>query len=118
MLFWVLAAIALVLVIGDLIQRYLNVTQIHKRGRLQNQKKAAADAVITGKKVMVAGFKRHRHYVYVVTFSDGTSYQDDCSRIDPKVGKGATYFDEEKAKEIEKKAEEAHQAGVKRDGSL
>ena len=111
---WLLAAIALALVLGDLIHRYLNATQMTKRGKLQYAEKAAEDAVITGREPKVAGTKRNRHYVYVVTFSDGTWYQDVCSRRDPKQGRGVTYFDTEKAEDIEKSALEAHRIALEK----
>lgn len=105
----VLFVIAAALVIGDRVYRYLQDTQIAKRGKLQNAQNAKPDAVIAKAEPAVAGTKRNRHYIYVVTFSDGTVYQDTCGVRDPSLGRHGMRFDNERAAEIEKAAIAAHQ---------
>ncbi len=112
MLLGILCVIAAALVLGDFIYRYLETTQILKRGKLQHPEKARPDAVITGREPKVAGAKRTRHYIYVVTFSDGTVYQDVCGVRDPRLGRHGMRFDEARAEEIVQKAAEAHRAAA------
>ena len=104
-----LSIIAAALVIGDLISRYLEATQVTKRGKLQNKEKAEKGADIVRAEPMVLGTKRNRHYVYKIVFSDGTTYQDVCGIRDPSLGRNGMRGDNERAEMIKKQAVEAHE---------
>lgn len=109
MLLIILWIIAAALVIGDLVHRYLKATQITKRGKLQNRDRAVPGSEIIKTEPRVVGTKRSKHYIYVVTFADGTVYQDVCGIRDPQLGKHGMRFDNSRAEEIVKKAAEAHE---------
>lgn len=105
--------IVVVLVIGFLIYTFIRDNEFSVQGKLQNREQAQAGATIVSAEPKIVGTKRSKHYVLVVTFSDGTIYQDRCS--DQKNGwmKYTIWLDKEQIPKVLDKARKAHDQAVR-----
>ena len=105
-----------VLLVGYLIYAFIKDNQFGVRGKLQNREQAQAGASIVSAEPKVVGSKRNKHYVLVVTFSDGTVFQDKCSTMETGWMQYTIRLDKKCAEEVLAKALEAHEQAVRERG--
>ncbi len=104
-------------VVGLLIYFFLKDNQFTSRGKLLNKALAKRDAQVVSVEPKVVGSRSNRHYVTVVTFSDGTSYQDKSSKMKTGYMKYTITYDKEEGLKVLEMAKKAHEEAVRENES-